>query len=329
MNAATLIVDEALEASVIGSFSKIGYDVRSRLDHWPPAPSMVGQRVLITGATSGIGHECAQQLARLGASVHFVARDRSRAETAKEDFLKVSATGDVEYFIADVADLAAIRDVAAWSAERDPVLNVLIHNAGAITKAPTRTSEGFEVTVAAQLLGPYLLTGLLLPSLTQASPGRVISVSSGGMYTARFDLAGLDSTEEYDGVGMYARVKRAQVVLTNEWPHQVNERDVQFFALHPGWVDTPGIRSSLPSFYKVMKRVLRTPAQGADTAVWLAAKGDLENGGVLRNGRFWLDRRPRSEYKTPWTRPKDARGDQRRLWAWCQQRTKWPATVTN
>ena len=252
MTLGATVVDELLEASVVGSFSKIGYEVRRRVSRWAPAPPLTGQDVLITGATSGIGHACALALARGGANLHFVARDEDRARRARDEFLAVSLSGLVDYVIADVADLSAIRDVAAWILERAPALHVLIHNAGAITKRPTRSRDGYELTVAAQLLGPFLLSELLLASLGRAAPGRVLTVSSGGMYTQRFDLDSLGRLEHYDGVRTYARVKRAQVVLNHEWARRVEATDVEFFVVHPGWVDTPGVRASLPGFSRLM-----------------------------------------------------------------------------
>jgi dehydrogenase/reductase SDR family protein 12 len=89
--------------------------------------------------------------------------------------------------------------------------------------------------------------------------------------------------------------------------------------MHPGWADTPGIRESLPGFFRITRPILRTPQQGVDTLVWLAQAPEA----TVDSGRFWLDRRVRSEYKLPWTRSADPAGDQARLWEWCAQRTGW------
>ena len=112
-------------------------------------------------------------------------------------------------------------------------------------------------------------------------------------------------------------VKRAQLVLNHEWARRVDSASVVFQAMHPGWADTPGVRSSLPGFYRVMRPLLRSSGQGADTIVWLAAAPELTH----TSGDFWLDRHRRWEHKVPWTRSRDAASDQARLWEWCVART--------
>jgi dehydrogenase/reductase SDR family member 12 len=201
-------------------------------------------------------------------------------------------------------------------------LDVLVHNAGALTEGYALTSGGLELTVASQVAGPYLLTGLLLPALQTGAPSRVVQVSSGGMYTQKFDIATLEmGPDDYNGTAAYARAKRAQLVLLHEWVRRMEGSGITFHAMHPGWADTPGIRGSLPGFAKVMDPVLRTPGQGADTVVWLAAAPEA----IESTGGFWLDRRRRWEHKVPWTRLSADRfaeaGDE--LWAWCADRTGW------
>ncbi len=317
MNPVSLVVDKLLESTVIGSFSRVGYATRSRLESWIDPPSMAGQRVLITGATSGIGFEAAARLAGLGAGVTFVARDESRARSTVSTLKARSKNGNIEFLVGDTGDLVAMRRVAETVSEHG-TLDVLIHNAGAISATRTLSPQGYEATVAAQLLGPFHLTRLLLPALTAASPGRVLTVSSGGLYSQRFDLAKLEmGSDGYDGVTAYAKVKRAQLVLNHEWVHHVSSRDVVFHAMHPGWADTPGLAASLPKFYSLAKPWLRTPAQGADTLVWLAGARESSR----TTGDFWLDRHPRFEHKVPWTRSRDPGRDQVQLWDWCVERT--------
>jgi NAD(P)-dependent dehydrogenase (short-subunit alcohol dehydrogenase family) len=314
------VIDAALEASVVGSFTRVGYDARRRLDRWEAPPARLGATALVTGATSGIGYEVALALASLGASVRFVARSEDRARRARDEIVARSGNADVDFTLADMADLASVRDVADWIGDTFEVLDVLVHNAGAIAPTRTLTHEGTEVTAASQLLGPFLLTGWLLGLLSRSGPGRVITVSSGGMYTQRFELADLEmDAAHYDGVTQYARVKRAQVVLTHEWARRTDPHEVVFHAMHPGWVDTPGVRASLPGFYRVTRRLLRSPAEGADTIVWLANARES----LAPSGAFWLDRRRRLENKVPWTRSRDPLGDQARLWEWCAQRSAW------
>ena len=315
-------VDELLEASVVGSFSRIGPAVRSRLAGWRTPPSMEGKVVLVTGATSGLGLATAIGVARLGATVRFVARSPERAERASATIAEAVPGVDVGFLLADLGELDQVRAVAAEFAASHDGLDVLVHNAGALSREYTVTSAGTEVTVAGQLVAPFLLSGLLLPLLRAAVPSRVIQVSSGGMYTQRFDLATLEmDPSDYDGAVAYAKVKRAQLVLMHEWARRLDGSGVFFHGMHPGWADTPGIRTGLPGFAKVMRPLLRSVDEGADTAVWLASAGEAVN----RSGEFWLDRRPRWENKVPWTRLDDAdfASAGSALWAWCAGRSGW------
>ena len=316
------IVDKALEATVVGSFTSVGSTVRSHLAGWEAPPSMAGKVVLITGATSGLGLASAIGVARLGATVVFVARNQGRAERARADIVEEAPGADVSFLLADMGELDQVRKVAARFNAEHHRLDVLVHNAGALSVDFTTTSSGTELTVASQLIAPFLLTGLLLPALDAAVPSRVIQVSSGGMYTQKFDLATLEmGADGYDGTVAYARTKRAQLVLMHEWVRRYDGSGVSFQAMHPGWADTPGIRASLPGFAKAMGPLLRTPEQGADTVVWLAA----DPAAVDTTGGFWLDRRPRWENKVPWTRLDEPSFVQAgsALWSWCAERAGW------
>jgi NAD(P)-dependent dehydrogenase (short-subunit alcohol dehydrogenase family) len=315
------VVDQMLEASVIGSFSRLGPVVRSHLSNWTIPETLQGKSVVITGATSGIGLTTASLIARGGASVRFVARDTGRARDAVDRIHEFAPGSDVDFYLADIGDLGQVRALADQMLSRGVRLDVLIHNAGSLNRTFEMASCGVESTIASQLAGPFLMTGLLLP-LLGIDRSRVLQVSSGGMYTQRFDLRALDVGEtHYKGTTQYARVKRAQLVLMGEWARRIGDCGTSFHAMHPGWVDTPGLRSGLPGFYKLMRPMLRTPEQGADTLVWLAGCEEAES---VRAG-FWLDRKQRSEYKLPWTRPDYESGPQQSalLWDWCAEICGW------
>jgi len=325
MNATANLVDRVLEATVVGSFSKVGYATRRRLEHWPEPAPLPGASVIVTGATSGLGFETAVQLARLGATVTFVARNPQRARASRDSIAELSGRDDVSFVLADMADLESVRRAATAYLEQHDTLDVLIHNAGVLNRQYDKGPDGTELTVATHVLGPFLLTGLLLPALRRpraerVGPARVLTVSSGGMYSQRFDLDRLQAgPEEFDGVAAYARAKRAQVVLNHEWANRVDPHEVVFHAMHPGWADTPGVRSSLPRFFRITRPILRTPQQGVDTLIWLSQAAEAAQG----SGRLWLDRHPRSEHKLPWTRPDNPARDQTELWEWCADHTGW------
>jgi len=265
---------------------------------------------MITGATSGIGYAAAVALARRGAAVHFLARDRGRAERARQGIAAESGSTRISYGLADLEDLAAVRDFASDFQATHDQLDVLIHNAGAIHPQFRTDAAGTELTVLGQVAAPFLLTRLLMPALLAAAPSRVITVSSGGIYTQRLDLATLQMPRSrYRGVTAYTKAKRAQVALSREWARRLAGTGVAFHAMHPGWVNTPGVVAALPGFYQATQPILLTPEQGADTIVWLATMPPDR----LGSGRFWHDRRPRPEHPLPWTREQDP-GAARKLW---------------
>jgi NAD(P)-dependent dehydrogenase (short-subunit alcohol dehydrogenase family) len=306
-------VDAMLEATVVGSFSRIGFAVRSRLDHWSPMSRerLDGKVVLVTGATSGLGLAAASEFARMGARVRFLARDRARADAARVAILQVSESVDIGYDLADLDDLAAVDAFATrFLAEHDR-LDVLVHNAGALSHEYGVTADGTERTVATHVVAPFLLSARLLPLLARTSGARVVTVSSGGMYSERLDVDDLEMEPGgYDGVKAYARAKRAQVALTAELATRLDHTGVTFHAVHPGWADTPGVATSLPAFRRVTGPVLRTPAEGANTMVWLS----VASAEAIGNGGFWHDRRRRSVHHLPWTRRGDEAAERDCLW---------------
>ena len=305
--------DALLEASVIGSFSRIGISARSRLlPEFSAGPEFAAGRVaLVTGATSGLGLVTASQLAWCGWTVHFLARDEARAARAQGQIAAAGRSGArVSYGIADLEDTGSVLDFARAFLASHGRLDVLIHSAGTIHERYAVNRAGIELTVAGQVVAPFALTRQLLPALRAAAPARVITVSSGGMYTQRLDPARLQMPESaYRGVTAYARAKRAQVALSQEWARRISPADIAFHAMHPGWADTPGITTALPRFSRVMRPILRSPDEGADTIVWLATADPRR----LGSGRFWHDRRPRSTCRLPWACGRDP-AVARRLW---------------
>jgi NAD(P)-dependent dehydrogenase (short-subunit alcohol dehydrogenase family) len=121
------------------------------------------------------------------------------------------------------------------------------------------------------------------------------------------------SLASYDGTRQYAIAKRMQVTLNEMWA--VREPQVLFAAMHPGWADTPGVQDSLPAFRRVMKPLLRSPEQGADTICWLASQS--EN---VDSGKFWCDRASRTIHRLPRTRKSDTPEARGALWLWCKER---------
>jgi NAD(P)-dependent dehydrogenase (short-subunit alcohol dehydrogenase family) len=221
-----------------------------------------------------------------------ICRNRERGEEARRELAEATGNGKLSLRLADLSDLDAVGELGESMASELERLDGLVHNAGALFDERATTERGLERTVALHVVGPHLLTDLLVEPLANARDGRVVWMSSGGMYTQRLDVDELfDPPEPFDGVVQYARAKRAQVVLARLWNRRLEDRGICVNAMHPGWVDTGGVRSSLPTFYTLTRWFLRTPEQGADTAVWLSASPQVE-----RCGAFYFDREPRREH---------------------------------
>ncbi len=319
-------LDSVLEASIVGSFSRAGYLLRRRVGHFAPLARLEGRVVLVTGASSGIGRAAALALGALGAEVLVNGRDTARAESVVAEIRGAGGGAQVARF--DVADPVQVDAFADLLGSRRDRLDGLLHCAGGLARQYQSAPDGVELTVATHVLGPFRLTLRLAPLLINAARATIVTVSSGGMYTERFDPARLEtSREHYDGVRAYARAKRAQVVLAHEWARRLAPFGVASYAMHPGWVDTPGLARGLPGFAR-LGFLLRRPEEGADTAVWLLAErprpGDrtgAPGASEVLDG-FFHDRRHRSEHYLPRTRPRGGAVDEgRRLWRWCLERS--------
>jgi len=305
-----LSLDDWLDRTLIG-YSALGYRWRG-LGHDAGGrvrSGLEGHAALVTGAGGGIGEAACIGLARAGAVVHMVVRDARRAEPARERVAR-AAPPDVppRVHVCDVSRLESVRAFAGAFAAAEPRLRVLVHDASVYPTRRERTPDGLEVTFATNVAGPFLLTSLLLGTLRADPPARVVTVSSGGMYSSRLRADDLQlDRADFSGGAFYGHTKRLQVILSEAAARRCP--GVSFVAMHPGWVDTPGLRRALPRFRAAARRVLRDPAAGADTIVWLATAPEP----ALRDGGFWHDRRPRPRHRVPWTR--ETAPERERAWS--------------
>lgn len=292
------LIDGAMDRALVLGYTRIGPGLRRRW--WPADPAadaLVGKRVVVTGATAGIGFEMARAFAGLGATVHLLGRNADKVARCVEAIRRDVPGADVVGEVCDVSDLAAVETWTADFAGRVPALNGLVHNAGLMPKERLVTNQGHELQLATHVLGPHLMTERLLPLLRAAGGASVVFVSSGGMYSAPLVVDDLESTRDYNGVRTYARTKRMQVVLADAWAHRLARTDVKVESMHPGWVDTPGVAEYLPRFRVITRPLLRDLADGADTAVWLVATRPQST-----PGHFWHDRAQRPT-TFGWQRP--------------------------
>jgi NAD(P)-dependent dehydrogenase (short-subunit alcohol dehydrogenase family) len=284
---ANSLMDRLILPGALG-FTRFGYACRKR--SWAGEEcTMKGRTVVVTGATSGLGLAASRSLAERGARVVLVGRNPDKAERARKDVIAAGGNENVTVQLADLGLMSEVRKLAARLLESEPVIHVLVNNAALLPAERELTAEGLEQTFATDLLSPYLLTELLLPRLRESAPARIVNVLSGGMYLSGIEPQDLEYARgDFDGSRAYARAKRALMILTEQWAGELEESGVVVNAMHPGWADTPGVEGSLPGFYRLMRPLLRSPEQGADTISWLASAEEAAG----TSGLFYFDREP-------------------------------------
>ncbi len=274
---------------------------------------MDGASVLVTGAAGGLGLASAIGFARLGATVHALARTEERSSEAVSRIGAAVPGADARPAVCDVSDLNEVRLFAVDFAAREPRLDVLVNNAGVMPDHHTLSPDGHELMFATHVLAPLALSTLLTPALSRGAPGRVINVSSGGMYGQSLPVGDWESdSTAYSPKKLYARTKREEIVVTEILAERLRARGVVVHGMHPGWVDTEGVQRWMPVFRTVTSPIIRNPEEGADTIVWLGgAARPLED-----TGRFWHDRRPRPTHYRLGASP-DSDADREAFWRYC------------
>ena len=314
----TSAADTALDKLVLPGYSALGPAIR-RFWWAPDATAFAGRLdVVVTGAGSGLGLATAVGLARLGARVHLVGRNPERLAAATDAVRAQVPGAELVVRPCDVSDLDAVAELVAALSDDLVALHALVHCAGLIPERRATSAQGHELAFATHVLGPHALTVGLRDLLAADGDGRVVWVSSGGMYPVPAVTRDLEyTTGAYKGLTAYARTKRMQVAVAEHLASTFSRPgDPVVHAMHPGWADTPGVSGSIPGFAKLTSTVLRSAEQGADTIVWLAAAAEP----ARTTGLFWHDRRPRSTQYAPLLH--DDPAAQARLFQACAEMTQ-------
>ncbi len=264
---------------------------------------------VITGASSGIGKETALGLAKLGARVVLVCRDRGRGEAALAEIKRRVPSTTSSLMLADLASQAAVRQLAADLSARHPRIDVLINNAAVITPKRQVSPDGLEVQLAVNHLAPFLLTNLLLDVLKASAPARVIVVSSQVESRGVIDLDDLQSQGgTYDHLRAYCQSKLANALFTYELARRLHGTGVTANCLHPGVIAT-NLLSDYMSRPRAVGFLARLeypgPEAGAKTSIRLASDPALA--GV--SGKYFRDQR--EAQSSPASHDEDLAG---RLW---------------
>jgi len=281
------------------NYTKIGYYARKPGWSKPPPWEFSGQTWLITGASLGIGKAMLKAAAEGGADVIAVARNMERLEAARDE-LKPEARERVTLKSVDMSLVSATQTFLDELLEAGIKLDVLMNNVGLLLNDLNVSSEGKEVSFATNVLSHFQLTEGLLHGGGFKNDAVIVNMTSGGMYNAPLGIRGLNNTnpDKYNGKASYAYAKRAQVALTGYWDEKYRDQGIRCYVTHPGWAKTPGVKTALPVFWKIQNAVLRTPLQGGDTALWLAATRPEESDG----DSVWFDRALRPGHMYDFTR---------------------------
>ncbi len=258
---------------------------------------MAGKSVLVTGGTGGIGKATAIGLAALGARVGITGRDQARTEAAAADIGAAPGRPVVDAFAVDMSVQAGVRRLAAQVRDTYPRLDVLVNNVGGFWAHRHVTADGLERTFALNHLAPFLLTSLLLDRLTSSAPARILTVSSAAHGRGRIDFGDLQGEQKYSGQRAYSQSKLANVMFTYELARRLDGTGVTATVLHPGVVRTSFGAEDQAAYLAVMIGVahlfMKTPAQGADTPIYLASAPQVE--GIT--GRYFVNRKPKASSK--------------------------------
>ena len=279
---------------------------------------VAGKRVVITGATQGIGLAAAKALAARGAQLAIVARSEARAAGAAAQITAAGVGTRVDTLIADLASQASIRRLAAEIQDRYPRLDVLVNNAGAINSSRQLTEDGIEMTWAVNHLAPYLLTTLLLERLRQSAPARVITTASDAHKGAHIPFDDLNAERSYRNFGFvrYGETKLANILFTAELARRLAGTGVSANCFHPGFVAS-GFNRNNGTLMKVAMSIARPFARsvekGAETLVWLVDSPEVAD----QSGGYFVDRKR----EAPTAAGQDMEAA-RRLWEVSEQQTQ-------
>ncbi len=242
--------------------------------------NMQGKVCLVTGSSSGIGKVTARELARMGATVVMVCRNRAKGEVTQAEIKEASGNAQVDLIVADLSELSQVRRAASEFLQKYAQLHVLIHNAGAINGERKGTPDGLENTFATNYLAPFLLTQLLLDVLKASAPARIVNVSSSGHTSGLIDFADLQGIQSYSFMKAYTQSKLAQIYFTYELADRLEGTGVTVNALHPGLVAS-NFNSGTKGMAHVIGEVVYffrsiSVEKGAQTTLYLATSPEVE-----------------------------------------------------
>lgn len=251
---------------------------------------MSNRTIIITGANSGIGYETALHFAKRGDIIAMVCRSKQKGETAKTEIERLSGNKDISLIIADLSSVNQSRQLAKTLAEKYPVIDVLVNNAGSIIYDYIETEDGYESTFAANHLAYFILANGLLENLKRAPEGRIINVASEAQRAGGLNFDNINLKGKYDPIKAYCQSKLANIVFTYELAKRLEGTNVTTNCMHPGTVRTGfgmQYKGIIGSLFRMVRPFMRGSKKGAETIIWLAESPELK--GV--NGKYYYDKK--------------------------------------
>ncbi|MFX1324233.1 MAG: SDR family oxidoreductase [Promethearchaeota archaeon] len=234
---------------------------------------------MITGANSGIGKATAKGLAKMGATVVMVCRNKERGEKALNEIKKVSSNTNIDLLIADLSSQSQIHQLVSKFKKKYKRLDVLINNAGVNLSRRILTEDGIEMTFAINYLATFLLSNLLFDILKASSPSRIVNVAS-SVQARSFDFEYLQTGKHYRQLKSYSQSKLAVVLFTYDFAKRIKGSGVTVNCLHPGYVKTNMVRNYrkfVKYFFPFIGLFMSTPKRGARASIYLASSAELED----------------------------------------------------
>ncbi|MCL5035174.1 MAG: SDR family oxidoreductase [Bacteroidetes bacterium] len=245
---------------------------------------------MVTGANVGIGRVAALELARTGATVVMVCRNKVKGEKTAEEIKKSTGNSNVHLITGDLSSQREIRDIAAKYKEEFGALHVLVNNAGGLVPTRQLSVDGIEKTFAVNHLGYFFLTNLLLELLVKSAPSRIVNVASSVHHYAKMDFDNLQGERKYRQFQAYALSKLENVLFTYELARRLDGTGVTANCMEPGAVYSNFYNNSgfgLRLFASLFGWTMRTPEKGAETVIYLASSPEVE--GVT--GKYFKDKK--------------------------------------
>jgi len=275
-----------------------------------------GKNILITGANSGIGKVTAIELAKKGANIIMVCRNKEKAQIAQQEINTSSKLNNTDLLIADLSSSESIRRFADEFYKKYDKLDDLINNAGAIYTNRQENKEGIELTMATNHLGYFLMTHYLLDALKNTDTARIVNVASVAHRFTNYKPNDLNAQKSYQYMKQYGLSKLSNMLFSKYLSQYLKDTNITTNALHPGNIAS-NFGKNNNSFFGYLVKIgafaLINPNKGALTSIYLASSPEVEG----KTGLYWYkqkEEKPSSDAINP--------EYAQHLWNWSLDKTK-------